>query len=82
MARVGVLAFPRILGLASLFLPPGPPIPLSIDLCHYCLGLRASPANHFWPNSNSFFLIPVFHFPWSEKGCENRQAAKTERQTV
>lgn len=26
-------------------------------------------------NSNSFFLIPVFHFPWSEKG---REARKTE----
>jgi hypothetical protein len=23
-------------------------------------------------SSNSFFLIPVFHFPWSEKGRENR----------
>lgn len=22
--------------------------------------------------SNSFFLIPVFHFPWSEKGREAR----------
>jgi succinate-acetate transporter protein len=26
-------------------------------------------------SSNSFFLIPVFHFPWSEKG---REARKTE----
>lgn len=25
-------------------------------------------------HSNSFFLIPVFHFPWSEKGRENRLA--------
>lgn len=31
-------------------------------------------------SSNSFFLIPVFHFPWSEKGRENRIAAKTERE--
>lgn len=31
--------------------------------------------------SNSFFLIPVFHFPWSEKGREARMA-KTERETV
>jgi succinate-acetate transporter protein len=31
-------------------------------------------------SSNSFFLIPVFHFPWSEKGREDRIAAKTERQ--
>ena len=23
--------------------------------------------------SNSFFLIPVAHFPWSEKGREERQ---------
>lgn len=23
-------------------------------------------------SSNSFFLIPVFHFPWSEKGREAR----------
>ncbi|KAI1421516.1 gpr fun34 family protein [Xylaria sp. FL1777] len=30
--------------------------------------------------SNSFFIIPVFHFPWSEKGREAR--AKTERETV
>ncbi|KAI0976822.1 gpr fun34 family protein [Xylaria arbuscula] len=30
--------------------------------------------------SNSFFIIPVFHFPWSEKGRETR--AKTERETV
>ncbi|KAK1753419.1 GPR1/FUN34/yaaH family-domain-containing protein [Echria macrotheca] len=33
-------------------------------------------------SSNSFFLIPVFHFPWSEKGREDRIAAKTERATV
>lgn len=33
-------------------------------------------------SSNSFFLIPVFHFPWSEKGREARIAAKTERQTA
>lgn len=32
-------------------------------------------------SSNSFFLIPVFHFPWSEKGREVR-LAKTERHTV
>ncbi|KAB5567002.1 GPR1/FUN34/yaaH family-domain-containing protein [Coniochaeta sp. 2T2.1] len=25
-------------------------------------------------SSNSFFLIPVFHFPWSEKGREARKA--------
>lgn len=30
-------------------------------------------------SSNSFFLIPVFHFPWSEKGREHR-AAKTDRE--
>ncbi|CAJ2500170.1 Uu.00g030230.m01.CDS01 [Anthostomella pinea] len=30
--------------------------------------------------SNSFFLIPVFHFPWSEKGRESR--GKTVRETV
>ena len=30
--------------------------------------------------SNSFFLIPVFHFPWSEKGRETR--GKTARETV
>ncbi|KAI0396477.1 hypothetical protein F5Y17DRAFT_419240 [Xylariaceae sp. FL0594] len=29
--------------------------------------------------SNSFFIIPVFHFPWSEKA---REARKTERETV
>ncbi|KAH9892127.1 GPR1/FUN34/yaaH family-domain-containing protein, partial [Xylariomycetidae sp. FL2044] len=31
-------------------------------------------------SSNSFFLIPVFHFPWSEKGRESR--TKTARETV
>ncbi|KAI0533646.1 gpr fun34 family protein [Xylaria digitata] len=30
--------------------------------------------------SNSFFIIPVFHFPWSEKAREAR--VKTERETV
>ncbi|KAI5859674.1 GPR1/FUN34/yaaH family-domain-containing protein [Durotheca rogersii] len=29
-------------------------------------------------SSNSFFVVPVFHFPWSEKGREAR--AKTERE--
>ncbi|KAK3940028.1 GPR1/FUN34/yaaH family-domain-containing protein [Diplogelasinospora grovesii] len=33
-------------------------------------------------SSNSFFLIPVFHFPWSEKGRENRLAAKSEAERV
>jgi len=37
-------------------------------------------ANHH--NSNSFFLIPVFHFPWSEKGREERIAAKAERDSA
>ncbi|KAL1837614.1 hypothetical protein VTJ49DRAFT_3575 [Mycothermus thermophilus] len=27
-------------------------------------------------SGNSFFLIPVFHFPWSEKGREVRRASK------
>lgn len=27
-------------------------------------------------NSNSFFVVPVLHFPWSEKGRSSRQAAK------
>jgi succinate-acetate transporter protein len=31
-------------------------------------------------SSNSFFIIPVAHFPWSAKGRERR--AKTERATV
>ncbi|KAI3324865.1 hypothetical protein HD806DRAFT_57631 [Xylariaceae sp. AK1471] len=30
--------------------------------------------------SNSFFIIPVFHFPWSEKAREAKN--KTERETV
>jgi len=30
--------------------------------------------------SNSFFIIPVFHFPWSEKARETK--IKTERETV
>jgi hypothetical protein len=32
--------------------------------------------------SNSFFVIPVFHFPWSVKGRERRAVTKTERETV
>jgi hypothetical protein len=32
-------------------------------------------------SSNSFFLIPVFHFPWSEKGREAR-LAKSESHTA
>jgi uncharacterized protein len=32
-------------------------------------------------SSNSFFVIPVAHFPWSEKGREDRKA-KTDRDTV
>lgn len=31
--------------------------------------------------SNSFFIVPVAHFPWSDKGREAR-GAKTERETV
>jgi len=30
-------------------------------------------------SSNSFFLIPVFHFPWSEKGRESRIARTATR---
>lgn len=33
-------------------------------------------------DSNSFFVIPVAHFPWSEKGRERRMEAKSERATV
>lgn len=32
-------------------------------------------------SSNSLFLIPVFHFPWSEKGRETRMS-KSDRDTV
>merc|ERR1711939_994032 len=31
-------------------------------------------------DSNSFFVIPVAHFPWFDKGRERK--AKTERETV
>ena len=27
---------------------------------------------------NSFFLVPVIHFPWSEKGREDRKKAKQD----
>lgn len=30
-------------------------------------------------SSNSFFLIPVFHFPWSEKGRAARQDRDEEK---
>lgn len=34
-------------------------------------------------DSNSFFVVPVAHFPWSQKGREQRAAlTKTERETV
>jgi len=33
-------------------------------------------------DSNSFFVIPVLHFPWSVKGRERAAASKTERETV
>jgi len=33
-------------------------------------------------DSNSFFVIPVAHFPWSVKGRERRATTKTERETV
>jgi len=33
-------------------------------------------------DSNSFFVIPVAHFPWSVKGREQRSVSKTERETV
>jgi succinate-acetate transporter protein len=33
-------------------------------------------------DSNSFFVIPVAHFPWSVKGRERRGISKTERETV
>ena len=26
-------------------------------------------------NSNSFFIVPVVHFPWSEKGRKSRREA-------
>ncbi|KAK4162322.1 GPR1/FUN34/yaaH family-domain-containing protein [Cladorrhinum sp. PSN259] len=32
-------------------------------------------------SSNSFFLIPVFHFPWSEKGREIRLAKAATRES-
>ncbi|RDL31186.1 Glyoxylate pathway regulator [Venustampulla echinocandica] len=33
-------------------------------------------------SSNSFFVIPVAHFPWSVKGREERTVIKSERDTV
>ena len=27
-------------------------------------------------SGNSFFLVPVMHFPWSEKGRERKRASK------
>jgi succinate-acetate transporter protein len=33
-------------------------------------------------DSNSFFVVPVAHFPWSEKGRERRGITKDERATV
>lgn len=33
-------------------------------------------------DSNSFFVIPVAHFPWSVKGRERRATSKTDREIV
>ncbi|TVY22172.1 Acetate permease A [Lachnellula hyalina] len=33
-------------------------------------------------DSNSFFVIPVAHFPWSDKARSSRSTNKTERETV
>jgi len=33
-------------------------------------------------SSNSFFVIPVAHFPWSEKAREDKAIEKSERETV
>lgn len=32
--------------------------------------------------SNSFFLIPVAHFPWSEKGRKRRQSNVNDEESV
>jgi len=29
-------------------------------------------------SSNSFFVVPVFHFPWSDKGRENREKVNND----
>ncbi|RDH28677.1 GPR1/FUN34/yaaH family-domain-containing protein [Aspergillus welwitschiae] len=33
-------------------------------------------------DSNSFFLVPVFHFPWSEKGRESRRKEAESAESV
>lgn len=33
-------------------------------------------------DSNSFFIAPVFHFPWSEKGRAARRNNKTDAEAV
>jgi succinate-acetate transporter protein len=42
--------------------------------------LSAQPKLTHLLNSNSFFVIPVAHFPWSDKGREARGVSKTEEQ--
>ena len=38
------------------------------------IGLSPLTNAFFFLRSNSFFVVPVFHFPWSEKGYESRKA--------
>ncbi|OTB00722.1 hypothetical protein M426DRAFT_324085 [Hypoxylon sp. CI-4A] len=62
----------------------------SLNLNHAGGGFGLLAAFFAWYNafagiadsSNSFFIIPVFHFPWSEKGRQDRSAAKTERENA
>lgn len=74
-----------LLGIGYLVRTDGAPTPSIIKAGGFFALLAAFLA---WYNalagiadsSNSFFIIPVAHFPWSEKGRERR--AKAARETV
>lgn len=69
LKRYGFPSFPTF--FFSICYPPPP-------LCsNLRLKLKAKLTVTLLLFSNSFFLIPVFHFPWSEKGREARLSKQT-----
>lgn len=59
------------------FLPPSQPgqshCPLGPESMHLLTRNRYNALAGIADPSNSFFLIPVAHFPWSDKGRERRE---------
>jgi succinate-acetate transporter protein len=68
-----------LLGVAYLYTPDGSSAPH--EGCQKAGGMFGllSAFSAWWnalaglaDDSNSFFIVPVLHFPWSEKGRQNR----------